>query len=61
MYQNPTVERFGTFRDLTQQGYNGANDGLTFNGTNGNNCQDYDIGGGKTTLTCIVGGTSARG
>jgi hypothetical protein len=61
MYQKPTVERFGTFRDLTQQGFNGNNDGITFNGVNGNNCQDVDIGGGQTTLTCIVGGASARG
>lgn len=60
MYRKPAVERFGTFRDLTQQGYQGASDGLTFNGTNGSNCQDFDIGGGQTTLTCIVGGGSPR-
>jgi hypothetical protein len=61
MYQKPTVERFGTFRDLTQQGFNGANDGITFEGANGNNCQSVVTAGGQTTLTCVVGGGSARG
>jgi hypothetical protein len=61
MYKKPSAERFGTFRDLTQQGFNGGNDGLTFAGTNGDNCQDFDVVGGQTTLTCIVGGSSARG
>ncbi len=60
MYSKPGIERFGAFRDLTRQGFTGASDGLTFNGTNGNNCQDFDVGGGFTTLTCIVGAGSPR-
>ena len=55
MYQKPTVQRFGTFRDLTRQGFSGSLDGATFGATNGSNCQDFDIGGGRTTLTCIIG------
>jgi hypothetical protein len=61
MYEKPRVERLGTFRELTKQGYNGANDGMTFAGTNGDNCQDFDVVNGMTTMTCIVGGASARG
>lgn len=37
MYQKPKVERFGTFRELTQIGTNGAYDGVTIFGiANGN-------------------------
>jgi hypothetical protein len=61
MYVKPKVERFGSFRELTKQGFNGANDGLTFAGTDGDNCQSFDVVGGSTTMTCIVGGSSARG
>ncbi|MDQ6827757.1 MAG: lasso RiPP family leader peptide-containing protein [Gemmatimonadota bacterium] len=58
MYNKPRVERFGTFRELTQQGFQGASDGITFAGTNGNNCQNEFLVNGQTTLVCIVGGGS---
>ena len=58
MYAKPSVQRFGTFRDLTRQGFDGAVDGASFGGTNGSNCQDFDISGGMTTLTCIIGSGS---
>jgi hypothetical protein len=32
MYQKPKVERFGTFRELTQIGFNGSTDGFTICG-----------------------------
>jgi hypothetical protein len=35
VYQKPKVERFGTFRELTQVGFNGTTDGFTICGTNG--------------------------
>ena len=43
MYQKPRVERFGTFRELTQAGFTGNCDGYTVssnttgNSTDGNN------------------------
>ncbi len=33
MYEKPTVQKFGTFRDLTQAGCTGASDGATFMGS----------------------------
>ena len=33
MYQKPSVEKFGTFRELTQAGCTGASDGKTFEGS----------------------------
>jgi len=35
MYQKPTVQKFGTFRSLTQAGCTGSSDGATFYGTTG--------------------------
>lgn len=35
VYQKPRVERFGTFRELTQVGFNGTTDGFTICGDNG--------------------------
>lgn len=32
MYSKPKVERFGTFRELTQVGFNGTTDGFTICG-----------------------------
>ncbi|MBA2557943.1 MAG: lasso RiPP family leader peptide-containing protein [Chloroflexi bacterium] len=45
MYQKPRLERFGAFRELTQIGWSGGNDGFTLNGnavtnTTGNNCDN---------------------
>lgn len=49
MYTKPTLERYGTFRELTQVGFQGASDGVTFNGAGGpatgNGCtQDPNTG-----------------
>ncbi len=33
MYTKPSVEKFGTFRELTQAGCTGASDGRTFEGS----------------------------
>lgn len=35
MYSKPKIERFGTFRELTQVGFNGTSDGFTVCGANG--------------------------
>ena len=35
MYQKPTVQKFGMFRDLTRAGCTGTSDGATFYGTTG--------------------------
>jgi hypothetical protein len=35
VYQKPKVERFGTFRELTQVGFNGTTDGFTICGIGG--------------------------
>ncbi len=32
MYEKPTLEKFGTFRELTQIGFSGATDGFTIIG-----------------------------
>jgi hypothetical protein len=39
VYQKPKVERFGTFRELTQVGFNGTTDGFTICGITGNECK----------------------
>ena len=35
VYQKPRVERFGSFRELTQVGFNGTTDGFTICGIGG--------------------------
>jgi hypothetical protein len=49
VYQKPKVERFGTFRELTQVGFQGTSDGFTICGTTspatGNDCSDNDPAG----------------
>lgn len=35
MYHTPRVQRYGTFRDLTQAGCMGVSDGETYKGTTG--------------------------
>ena len=48
IYQKPTLEKFGTFRDLTRLGFNKANDGVGIFGTVGCssqwNGQTYEYG-----------------
>ncbi|MFI5241963.1 MAG: lasso RiPP family leader peptide-containing protein [Gemmatimonadales bacterium] len=45
MYQKPKVERFGTFRELTQVGFNGTTDGFTICGIGSGNelCGGPDV------------------
>lgn len=55
MYTKPSVSRFGTFRDLTQLGCNGASD-LVIPGigsSDGNIPEIVDVGGIKTTKVCF--------
>ena len=48
IYQKPTLEKFGTFRDLTRLGIDRANDGVGIFGTVGCssqwNGQTYEYG-----------------
>lgn len=54
MYKKPRVERFGTFRDLTEAGTTGGTDPLTITCAQGNNlcgtpdfpCAPQGSGGG---------------
>ncbi len=41
MYQKPRVERFGTVRELTLVGWNGATDGFTISGPASGTGNDY--------------------
>ena len=49
-YQKPTLEKFGTFRDLTRLGFNSASDGASFFGVASPGCvtqwgtRTYEIG-----------------
>ena len=51
MYQKPKIERFGTFRDLTQVGFNGSTDGYTIEGIGIGN----DLCGGPNSPPCRNG------
>ena len=50
MYQKPALQRFGTFRELTQLGLASSTDGATFLGIGSPGCQTtlwgntYEIG-----------------
>lgn len=52
MYQKPSIERFGSFRDLTQTGNIGLPDNNPFAGISGNgsNCFTTSIVFGPTTI-----------
>ena len=55
MYSKPSLQRFGTFRDLTQFGCFGSSD-LVIPGigaTDGNIPEIITIGGRKTTKICF--------
>lgn len=58
MYQKPTLQKFGTFRELTRFGFASAADGISIFGIGGDGCQvewagtTYDIG-------CPEGSTSS--
>jgi hypothetical protein len=45
MYSKPQLEKFGTFRELTQIGFRGVSDGLSIPGIGtGNTCSSFGIG-----------------
>ena len=44
MYQKPTVEKFGSFRELTRVGFAGSSDGGTFVGAP-DGCTGFDQNG----------------
>jgi hypothetical protein len=52
VYEKPTVEKFGSFRDLTRLGFSGNTDGATVIGANGTTTSPgdqcvYDATGGR--------------
>ena len=53
MYQKPKVERFGTFRELTQVGFNGTTDGFTICGIGGGT--GNELCGGPNSPPCRNG------
>jgi hypothetical protein len=53
VYQKPKVERFGTFRELTQVGFNTHSDGLTICGPNGGTGNEFC--GGPDNQPCRQG------
>ena len=55
MYQQPTVQRFGTFRDLTQAGCSGMTDGETFKGVTGPSVGNVPRVTDGTTDFCFSG------
>ena len=54
MYEKPKLERFGTFRELTQVGFNGNSDGFTVCGVPGASGTGSDVCGGATTAPCLA-------
>jgi hypothetical protein len=54
MYQKPTLERFGTFRDLTLAGCIGSTDGASLPGI-GNSTGGTPIITGNVTSVCFAG------
>lgn len=49
MYQSPKLLRYGSFRDLTQAGWNGADDHLFFRNISGSNLWPGNTGGDQGT------------
>jgi hypothetical protein len=56
MYQKPTVQKFGTFRDLTQAGCTGESDGQSYMGS-GTSVGDVPRVTNGTTDFCFTGGS----
>jgi len=48
VYQKPKVERYGTFRELTQVGFNGTSDGYTVSGIGNETCSSITAPGCRT-------------
>lgn len=53
-YQKPAVEKFGTFRELTQLGLSSASDGASIFGIGSPGCQT-----GPISLGCPTGPTTS--
>lgn len=58
MYQKPYVQRFGSFRDLTQAGCTGVSDGETFKGVTGPSVGNTPRVTNGTTDFCFFGAGS---
>ena len=56
MYQKPTVQKFGTFRNLTQAGCTGESDGQTYMGS-GPSVGNVPRVTNGTTDFCFTGGS----
>lgn len=59
MYQKPRVERYGTFRELTQVGFNGSTDGFTICGIGGGT--GNELCGGPGAPPCREGSPGISG
>jgi len=57
MYQKPALEKFGTFRDLTQWGFASASDGGSIFGISSNGCSTR-IGRRTLNIGCPTSGGS---
>ena len=61
MYQRPSVQRFGAFRDLTQAGCSGpVSDGETFKGITGPSIGDTPRVTSGTIDYCFSGRSGSR-
>ena len=58
MYQKPTLQKFGTFRELTRFGFASAADGISIFGIGGDGCQ-IDVGSRTYEIGCPEGSTSS--
>lgn len=59
MYQKPRLDRFGSFRELTQVGFSGASDGTTFIGVTGGVATGSGCSiDGQGMMVCPPGGRS---
>lgn len=61
MYQKPTVEKLGTFRELTRWGFSSASDGGSILGIGSPGCQtDFTRWGyGVVSIDCPTGPTAS--
>ncbi len=58
MYQKPALEKFGTFRDLTQWGFASASDGGSIFGISSSGCSTR-IGGRTYSFGCPTSGSDS--
>lgn len=60
MYQKPSLEKFGSFRDLTQWGFASASDGGSIFGISSSGCQTR-IGRRTVSIGCPTTGGPSTG